>query len=97
MVQRENETIEPMPHLTTRTPLSDTLTMTGAELLRRLKALSARRSVPLVFDRKRGKGSHGTLYFGSGRAILPDEKRELKPGTARAILRELGLTPKDLE
>ena len=45
----------------------------------------------------RGKGSHGTLFFGTARTIVPDRKRELKTGTLRAMLRQIRLAPKDLE
>lgn len=71
--------------------------MTGAEFLRKLKLLADRRHVAIHFDQKRGKGSHGTIHFGSRRTILPNIKRELPPGTLRAILKQLGLTPQDLE
>ncbi len=37
------------------------------------------------------------LYFGNARTILQDVKRELPSGTFRAMLRQLGLTPEDLE
>jgi mRNA interferase HicA len=48
------------------------------------------------FALARGKGSHGTLYFGGARAVVPDLKRELKTGTLHAILKQLGLTLDDL-
>lgn len=37
------------------------------------------------FASARGKGSHGMLYFGSRRTVVPDLKRELKTGTLRAM------------
>jgi len=45
---------------------------------------------------ERGEGSHGTLYFGASRSLVPDLKRELKTGTLRGILKSLGLTPQDI-
>jgi len=45
---------------------------------------------------ERGKGSHGTLYLGPRFAVIPGLKQELKAGTLRAILAQLGLTPEDL-
>jgi mRNA interferase HicA len=71
--------------------------MTGAEFLRKLKLLADRRQLAMYFDHKRGKGSHGTVYFGPRRTIVPNIKRELPPGTLRAILKQLGLSPQDLE
>ncbi|MDP8989558.1 MAG: hypothetical protein M3N41_05685 [Acidobacteriota bacterium] len=46
---------------------------------------------------KRGKGSHGTLYFGGSRTVVQDLKKELPLGTLHAMLRQLGLTLKDFE
>jgi len=43
---------------------------------------------------ERGKGSHGTLYFGDRKAIVP--AGELKRGTLRAICRQLAIDPDDL-
>ena len=77
--------------------MSDTEIVTGAEFLRKVKGAAGRRGVAMRLDHKRGKGSHGTLYFGLHRTILPDLKRELKPGTLRAILRQISLTPQDLD
>lgn len=71
--------------------------MTGAEFLRKLKLLADRRHLVIHFDHKRGKGSHGTIHFGPKRTVLPNIKRELPSGTLRAILKQLGLTPQDLE
>jgi mRNA interferase HicA len=44
----------------------------------------------------RGKGSHGTLYFGGHFTVVRDLKDELKTGTFHAMLQQLGLTPEDL-
>jgi mRNA interferase HicA len=49
------------------------------------------------FEAKRGKGSHGSLYFGAARTIVQDLKKHLKPGTLHAMLRQIGLTEKDLD
>jgi mRNA interferase HicA len=45
---------------------------------------------------ERGKGSHGTLYFGERFTIVRNLKDELKTGTLHAMLKQLGLTPEDL-
>ena len=65
--------------------------------LRRVKRAGESRRIAVRFEAKRGKGSHGTLYFGSSRTILQDLKKELPVGTLHAMLRQLGLTLKDLE
>jgi len=71
--------------------------MKGAEFLRKVKRIGERRGIAVRFEAKRGKGSHGTLYFGSSRTILQDLKKDLPSGTLHAMLRQLGLTMKDLE
>jgi hypothetical protein len=45
--------------------------MTGAESIR----FGRRRRVEVRFVAQRGKGSHGTLYYGSGETIVKDRKR----------------------
>ena len=71
--------------------------MRGAEFLRKVKHVGARRGIAVRFEAKRGKGSHGTLYFGNSRTILQDLKKEMPLGTLHAMLRQLGLTLKDFE
>jgi len=53
--------------------------------------------VAIRFEVKRGKGSHGTLYYGSERAIIQDLRKDLPKGTVHAMLAQLGLTIQDLE
>ena len=55
--------------------------MTGAESIR----FGRRRRVEVRFVAQRGKGSHGTLYYGSGKMIVTDRKK------AEAEIRELNL------
>ena len=62
-----------------------------------MKRIGAHCDIEVRFEAKRGKGSHGTLYFGASRTILQDLKKELPAGTLHAMLRQLGLTVKDLE
>ena len=72
------------------------LHMTGNELLRRLRRLGSRRGVVVRFDEERGKGSHGTLYFGERFTVLKDRRAEIRPGLLHAMLRQLGLSERDL-
>lgn len=55
------------------------------------------KGIPVQFVPERGKGSHGTLYFGDKRTTVPNLKKELKAGTCHAMLKQLGLTTEDLE
>jgi mRNA interferase HicA len=71
--------------------------MKGAELVRRLRKLGRQREVAVEFVPERGKGSHGTLYFGERLTIIRNLKDEIKTGTLHAMLKQLGLTLQDLE
>ena len=70
--------------------------MKGAEFVRRVRRLGRRRGVTVAFRKERGKGSHGTLYYGSRFTVVRSLKDELKKGTTHAMLKQLGLTPDDL-
>ncbi|WP_198648415.1 type II toxin-antitoxin system HicA family toxin [Cyanothece sp. BG0011] len=47
-------------------------------------------------DKKRGKGSHVTLYFGEKLTIVRNPSQELKTGTVKAMLKQLGLEEDDI-
>jgi mRNA interferase HicA len=70
--------------------------MTGAEFIRAMRRLGRRREVEVRFLKRRGKGSHGTLYFGARKTIVKDRKKELSRGLLMDMLRQLGLDPRDL-
>jgi mRNA interferase HicA len=70
--------------------------MKGNEFIRRVKHLGKERNVKVTIDKKRGKGSHITLYYGDNRTIVRNPKDELKTGTLTAMLRQLGLSHQDL-
>jgi mRNA interferase HicA len=61
--------------------------MKGTEFLRKVKRIGQSRGITVRFEAKRGKGSHGTLYFGTSRTVVWDLKKELPPGTLHAMLR----------
>jgi mRNA interferase HicA len=68
----------------------------GSEFLRELRVLARRKGVEVNFVPARGKGSHGTVYFGAGRTILKDQNKELGPGLLRAMCKDLGIDPREL-
>jgi mRNA interferase HicA len=68
----------------------------GSELVRRIRKIAKKRGVTVEFIPERGKGSHGTLYFGSQFTVIRNLKDELKTGTLHAMLQQLGLTLQDL-
>lgn len=67
--------------------------MKGKEFVDRARQVGRERGIEVVWDKTRGKGSHGTLYFGAtGRTTVRDLKDELKTGALHGMLRQLGLT-----
>jgi mRNA interferase HicA len=70
--------------------------MTGAEFIRKVKNLGRARGVTVQFVARRGKGSHGTLFYGVRFTIVRNPKDELKTGTFHAMLTQLGLSNEDL-
>ena len=71
--------------------------MTGHEFEQRVRKIGRRRGVSVSFDRGRGKGSHGRLYYGDRFSTLKDRKKEIGPGLLKAMLNQLGLANADLE
>ena len=71
--------------------------MTGAEFIRKIQALGKARGVPVTFDTKQGKGSHGTLRYGNRKTTIKDRRKEIGSGLLGAMLAQLGLTRRDLE
>jgi predicted RNA binding protein YcfA (HicA-like mRNA interferase family) len=60
--------------------------MTKNEARRKLVRLGA------TIEKSRGKGGHVLVTLNGRRSYLPTGSGELKTGTLRAILRDLGLT-----
>ena len=70
--------------------------MTGDEFVRRIRALGRGRDVAVRFDARRGKGSHGRLYFGDRFTTVKDRRKEIGSGLLAAMLRQLGLSQEDI-
>ena len=70
--------------------------MTGAELIRRLRRLGRTRDVPVRFEPRPGKGSHGRLYYGDRFTTVKDRRKEIGAGLLAAMLGQLGLSKEDL-
>ncbi|MEW6038533.1 MAG: type II toxin-antitoxin system HicA family toxin [Pseudomonadota bacterium] len=70
--------------------------MKGSEFLKRVKAYAKAQGLSCTHDKKRGKGSHGTLYLGDAKTILRNPKDELKDGTLHAMLKQLGISLDDI-
>ena len=70
--------------------------MTAGGFIRRIGALGAGRGVPVRSDKTRGKGSHGTLYYGERFTVVKDRRKECGPGLINKMLADLGLRRRDL-
>jgi mRNA interferase HicA len=71
--------------------------MRGNEFIKKVEMLGKERAVRVYIDKKRGNGSHQTLYFGERKTIIRNPKDELKTGTYHAMLKQLGISEKDLK
>ena len=69
----------------------------GAEFFRKVQKAGRQRGLPVRFVASRGKGSHGTLYLGEAFTTVKDRKKEIGPGLLKAMLKDLGLTARDLD
>ena len=69
--------------------MSDTLAMNGDDFIKKVRRLGKENGVDVRFDKKRGKGSHGTLYYGDKKTIV--KRSELSPGLLAAMLKQLGI------
>lgn len=72
------------------------MVMKGSEFIRKVKKLAKERRIEAYVDQKRGKGSHVTLYFGDCFTIVRNPKDELKSGTFKAMLNQLGIEEHEL-
>jgi mRNA interferase HicA len=68
----------------------------GAEFISKIEALGKARKIAVNFVPRRGKGSHGTLFFGKRCAIVGSLKKELKKGTVHGMLKQLGIKSNEL-
>ena len=76
--------------------MSENQLMKGHEFIRKIKKLAKKRGIDAYVDKKRGKGSHVTLYFGEKLTIVRNPSQELKTGTMKAMLKQLGLEENDI-
>ena len=70
--------------------------MKGSEFVRKLQKLGKQRGIDVRFVAERGKGSHGTLYYGERFTVVKDRKKELSAALLAAMLAQLGLAGGDL-
>jgi hypothetical protein len=70
--------------------------MTGHELLRKPRRLANQMGLIILYEPRHGKGGHGRIYLGDSFTTIPALAHEIGPGLLTKILRDLGLTKRDL-
>ena len=70
--------------------------MTGDEFVRRVRRLGRERGIPVRFEPRKGKGSHGRLYLGDHFTTVKNRRKEISPGLLAAMLRQLRLSREDI-
>ncbi len=70
--------------------------MNGREFISRVRKLGRKTGISVTLDAQRGKGSHVTLYFGQRFTIVPDRKKDIRPGLFRAMCQQLGIDPGEI-
>ena len=68
--------------------------VTDQEFVRRLRRYARRRGLQVSYRPDRGKGSHAEVGLGDRKTTLP--RGEMKPGTLRRILHDLGIEKQGL-
>ncbi|MCE2492525.1 MAG: hypothetical protein J4F40_07945, partial [Alphaproteobacteria bacterium] len=68
----------------------------GREFMAGVSKPGRRNGIAASFDRARGKGSHGTPFFGDRHTVVKDRRKPLKTGTLRGMCKQLGIDPHDL-
>lgn len=76
--------------------MPDTEPVKGAEFIRRVRKLGRHQEVAVNWVPERGKGSHGTLYYGTRFTIVQNLTNELKKASLHTMLDQLGLTLEQL-
>ncbi len=70
--------------------------MNGRDFISRVRKLGRKSGVSVTLDAQRGKGSHVTLYYGIRYTIVPDRKKDIRPGLFHAMCQQLGIAPEQL-
>ena len=70
--------------------------MIGDEFVRCVRRLGRERGIPVRFEPRRGKGSHGRLYLGDRFTTVKNRRKEISLGLLAAMLRQLRLSRRDI-
>lgn len=74
--------------------MHDIENMNGREFIKKIKKLGRKNGIEVAFNEDKGKGSHGTLYYGDEFTTV--KRSEIGPGLLNSMLNDLGLTKKDI-
>jgi mRNA interferase HicA len=66
--------------------------MRGSEFIRRVRRYANSHGLHCEWHPDLGKGSHGVLILGTQRTVVRNPKDELKTGTLKAMLKQLGIS-----
>ena len=70
--------------------------MRGNEFIRKILKYAKAAGIACEWRADRGKGSHGVLTLGDRRTVVRNPKDELKTGAYHGMLKQLGLTERDI-
>ena len=70
--------------------------MTGGDFSRRVEKLGRQRGIHVRFESRKGKGSHGRIYYGDRFTTVKDRRKEIGKGLLASMLAQLGLSFKDI-
>lgn len=60
-------------------------------LVRELDLTVGKNDIEVRLEYERGRGSHGTLYYGDKFTVIKDRKKEIGKGLYQAMLKQLGI------
>ena len=71
--------------------------MDAAEFLRKVRRYARANGLRVELDASQGKGSHAMLYLGARRTVVTlHAGRDIRKGLLHSMLKDLGLTMRDL-
>ena len=70
--------------------------MRGNEFIRKILKHAKATGIACEWRPDRGKGSHGVLTLGDRRTVARNPKDELKTGAYHGMLKQLGLSERDI-
>ncbi len=63
--------------------------MTGGDFIRRVGKLGRKRGIHVRFESRKGKGSHGRIFYGDRFTTVKDRRKEIGRGSLLQCLHNL--------